>query len=103
MAGLNDLLSWVDNKRRVMGRNLSDLVHNPTDALPMIAERAGETLIDHFKDPMNFVGGGVGHIAYHGSPHKFDKFKTEAIGTGEGAQAYGHGLYLAESPDVAKE
>jgi hypothetical protein len=39
---------------------------------------------------------------YHGSPHKFDKFDASKIGTGEGAQAYGHGLYLAESPDVAK-
>ena len=40
--------------------------------------------------------------AWHGSPHKFDKFSTEAIGTGEGAQVYGHGLYFAESKDVAK-
>jgi hypothetical protein len=39
---------------------------------------------------------------WHGSPHKFDKFDSSKIGTGEGAQAYGHGLYLAESPDVAK-
>jgi hypothetical protein len=39
---------------------------------------------------------------YHGSPHKFDKFDASKIGTGEGAQAYGHGLYLAESPKVAK-
>jgi hypothetical protein len=38
---------------------------------------------------------------YHGSPHKFDKFDSSKIGTGEGAQAYGHGLYLAESPGVA--
>ena len=39
---------------------------------------------------------------YHGSPHKFDRFDSSKIGTGEGAQAYGHGLYLAESPSVAK-
>ncbi len=39
---------------------------------------------------------------YHGSPHKFDKFDMNKIGTGEGAQAYGHGLYFAESPEVAK-
>ena len=45
----------------------------------------------------------VGATAWHGSPHLFDKFKSEAIGTGEGAQAYGHGLYLAEAPAVAKE
>ena len=41
--------------------------------------------------------------AYHGSPHDFDKFSTAQIGTGEGAQAYGHGLYFAESEDVARK
>ena len=40
--------------------------------------------------------------AYHGSPHDFDKFSMSKVGTGEGAQAYGHGLYFAESEDVAK-
>ena len=40
---------------------------------------------------------------YHGSPHKFDKFDMSKIGTGEGAQAYGRGLYFAESPEVADE
>jgi len=40
--------------------------------------------------------------AYHGSPHDFDKFDLSKIGTGEGAQAYGHGLYFAESPGVAQ-
>lgn len=39
--------------------------------------------------------------AYHGSPHNFEKFDLSKIGTGEGAQAYGHGLYFAESPEVA--
>jgi hypothetical protein len=39
---------------------------------------------------------------YHGSPHDFDQFSTEKIGTGEGAQAYGHGLYFAEHEGVAK-
>lgn len=42
-----------------------------------------------------------GMIAYHGSPHTFDKFSLDKIGTGEGAQAYGNGLYLAEHPNVA--
>jgi hypothetical protein len=45
----------------------------------------------------------IGMTAWHGSPHKFDKFSLDKIGTGEGAQAYGHGLYLAESPEVGKE
>ena len=41
--------------------------------------------------------------AWHGSPYKFIEFDSCKIGTGEGAQAYGHGLYLAENPKVAKE
>ena len=40
--------------------------------------------------------------AYHGSPYDFDRFSLEHVGTGEGAQAYGHGLYFAENPEVAK-
>jgi hypothetical protein len=39
---------------------------------------------------------------WHGSPHKFDKFDSSKIGTGEGAQAYGHGLYLAEAKDTGQ-
>jgi len=40
--------------------------------------------------------------AYHGSPHNFDRFDMSKIGTGEGAQAYGHGLYFAGNEAVAK-
>ena len=40
--------------------------------------------------------------AYHGSPYDFDQFDISKIGTGEGAQMYGRGLYFAESPDVAR-
>jgi hypothetical protein len=39
---------------------------------------------------------------YHGSPHQFEEFDASKIGTGEGAQMYGRGIYLAENPDVAK-
>ena len=48
--------------------------------------------------------------AYHGTPHTFaaepgapfGRFRTSAIGTGEGAQAYGHGLYFAGKKEVAE-
>jgi hypothetical protein len=40
--------------------------------------------------------------AYHGSPHDFERFDLSKIGTGEGAQAYGHGLYFAENEGTAK-
>lgn len=44
----------------------------------------------------------LGFRAYHGSPHDFDRFSLDKIGTGEGAQAYGHGLYFAENEAVAQ-
>ena len=40
--------------------------------------------------------------AWHGSPFRFDRFSTENIGTGEGAQAFGWGLYFAGDKAVAR-
>lgn len=70
---------------------------------------------------MSVMGGGVGSSramnnptgrggidlalnAWHGTPHNIQgKFDINKVGTGEGAQAYGHGIYFAENPNVAKE
>jgi hypothetical protein len=41
--------------------------------------------------------------AYHGSPHSFDRFDISKIGTGEGVQSFGHGLYFAENEGVARD
>jgi hypothetical protein len=41
--------------------------------------------------------------AYHGTPHTIQgQFDIKKVGTGEGAQAYGHGMYFAEAPAVAE-
>lgn len=40
--------------------------------------------------------------AWHGSPHDHNGFSTEYIGEGEGAQAYGWGMYFAGSKSVAE-
>jgi hypothetical protein len=42
-------------------------------------------------------------IAYHGSPYIFDKFDISKLGTGEGSQAYGHGMYFAENMPTARQ
>lgn len=47
------------------------------------------------------IGNTYFQSAYHGSPHKFDEFSLDAIGTGEGAQAHGWGLYFAANKDVS--
>jgi hypothetical protein len=60
--------------------------------------------------PRGYARDQSGAIVWQGSPHKFapepgaplGRFRADKIGTGEGAQAYGHGHYLAEAKDVAK-
>ena len=45
----------------------------------------------------------MNQTAWHGSPFRFDRFSTENIGTGEGAQVYGWGLYFAGNKAVARD
>ena len=40
--------------------------------------------------------------AWHGTPHDFDGFDIGAIGTGEGAQVHGWGLYFAKERSVSE-
>jgi hypothetical protein len=49
------------------------------------------------------LGNAMGQVdVWHGSPHSFDRFSMDKIGTGEGHQAFGHGLYFTDLVDVAK-
>lgn len=60
------------------------------------SKRAHDQLVDEV------TSGVMGATAYHGTPYKFEKFDPKFIGQGEGAQAYGQGLYLAENPGIAR-
>lgn len=71
---------------------------------PQIAEgllAAGDAMPGMSKGGRYFVNQD-GKIVWHGSPHKFDKFDSSKIGTGEGLQAYGQGLYTAEQKKTAQ-
>lgn len=84
------------------------------------AARAGQTSFDPL-DALEVAGSGVtgGLLAparagkgvvlgagpirgYHASPYDFERFDIAKIGTGEGSQAFGHGLYIAENKGVAQ-
>lgn len=41
-------------------------------------------------------------VVFHGTPHTVDKFSLQKIGTGEGAQAYGWGIYFASRREIAE-
>ena len=105
---------------------LGTMVRNPSviaDALKGMAEKAtsgsqglGEVVGENMTLNPRKLAMALAHpkvaelTVYHGTPHTFPaaegaplgKFDASKIGTGEGAQAYGHGIYVAESPDVAK-
>ncbi len=69
-----------------------------TRAVPADASK-----IVQMPDGAQFVGPTTFSIrAYHGTPHKVDRFRTDKIGTGEGAQAYGWGLYFAENRGIGE-
>jgi len=86
----------------------------PVPVLSDVAGLAADALMyknkPESRNMLNFGLTGVGMLpfipalatAYHGSPYKFDKFDASHIGKGEGAQAYGHGIYFAETPKVAE-
>ncbi len=73
-------------------------------AVPRAIKRAGQDFVQSAGQTVSPI------TVYHGSPHKFPptaknplgEFDSTKIGTGEGAQAYGHGSYLAEAPGVAE-
>lgn len=105
-------------------RAANELLNTPSGTLPnpqnpeqqqnaltlLMSLYGGNALNPMARVPRNALAAGAvkaeanpqGFIAYHGSPHDFDKFDMSKIGTGEGAQAYGHGLYFAENEGVAK-
>jgi len=89
---------WINEQRAISeARGL----WNPETGLPTAAgvvDAAGQTA----QGILMGSAAPKGIRAYHGSPHDFDAFDTSKIGTGEGAQAYGHGLYFAENEGVAR-
>ena len=68
-------------------------------AIPMMALPG---TVAGVKKGANALADAVGGFrVYHTSPHNFDKFDLDKIGTGQGAASYGHGFYAAESPAVS--
>lgn len=72
------------------------------------ADRLGVSPAELFaKHPLNIAAEDVAgeHLdqpAFHGTPHTVDRFTTQKIGTGEGNQSYGWGMYFAGNRDVAE-
>ena len=119
MPTLADIYSAIDSAKR----KGSDLIRNPGASLQQMAgygmDRANAAR-DQLYEATEAEGIGygpktkalaqqmagaynpIGITTWHGSPHIFQKFDMSKLGTGEGAQAYGSGMYTAVNPLVAK-
>ncbi len=91
---------WIPADAGIRNRTFYDRIRDAKDALgrkiaPLLGLDFDEMAKDESKGILRQM------LVYHGSPHTFEKFDASKIGTGEGAQAYGHGLYFAESPETA--
>ncbi len=101
---MNDPSTVSAQNTQALNSNLMNMIQGSTNAahdmssvVPQVAQQGQQDLTQLM------MGLGPLMTVYHGSPHAFDRFDSSKIGTGEGAQAYGHGLYFAENPDVGKK
>ena len=114
-GGIGGLVKGAVTKGPQMLSKTGDLIEGAGDAAKARMAEGGVTLNSGVDpDPaIAAVGDAVakfraptekepGVIAFHGSGADFDEFSLEKIGTGEGAQAYGYGLYFTDSEDIAK-
>jgi hypothetical protein len=89
--------------RQLAGETEARAVQKRMDMTP--EERAARPFYADFDVPeadqiVRYLDGPSAMVTYQGSPHKFDALDPTKIGTGEGAQAFGHGLYVAQDPRV---
>ena len=118
--GAGPQAQYTENVAANLGQNVVGNLVAPK-ALPAVAQMAGQgaAATGRFVAPkagqlaeqyMVRTGGILPLDVYHGSPHTFPptarnplgEFDASKIGTGEGNQSYGHGIYTAENPNIAK-
>jgi hypothetical protein len=110
---------WAQNAVRGAAGKVGDIVMAPRRAMDqgmttadatdwagdVATTMAGTGGLGAARGALGTAGGKLvqpqGIRAFHSSPHDFDKFDFSKIGTGEGAQVYGHGGYFAENPAVS--
>ena len=88
-------------------RTGSDPTFNPNEEAINFAQNVmggGVGTSAAMKAPTGQGGKDLAMNAWHGTPHEIEgNFSLGKVGTGEGAQAYGHGIYFAENPAVAQQ
>ena len=97
---VNNLL-YVNTKKinRIVTSNRQQIAQPITNRFISTNSIPTEVDLDKLRKQHNYQ---YYQSAWHGSPHDFDTFDLGAIGTGEGNQAHGWGLYFAKDKKVSK-
>jgi hypothetical protein len=91
IKGMEWIADWLEKKTEA-----------ETYAVLMGARRAIERGTGDLVERLIGVASPTLQRVWHGTPHNVDKFDTGKIGTGEGTQAYGWGLYFASKKEIAE-
>jgi site-specific DNA-cytosine methylase len=92
----------IENDRAILKPTISEKPIQSSDIITS-AKPAPDAVIKPFSNALVSSAGLINFLpAYHGTPFEVDKFSTAKIGTGEGAQAYGWGLYFAQAKAVGE-
>ena len=96
---VNNLL-YVNTKKinRVVTSNRQQIAQPITNRFISTNSISTEVDLDKLRKQQNYQ---YYQSAWHGSPHDFDTFDLGAIGTGEGNQVHGWGLYFAKDKKVS--
>ena len=103
---LPGLIAGAVNAFTAPGRVSTQGFDAPEEALNLATNvfGGGITTGKMMRNPTGVGGKDLALNVYHGTPHEIKGgFDLAKVGTGEGAQSFGHGMYFAENPAVAKD
>ena len=99
--------------KQAVSQNISDIQRGDTNAIAArqqttgrlenyLVEQATQGVQNRAMQDVRYKMVPNGTNLYHGSPHTFDKFSTNNIGSGEGNQSFGWGLYFTDNKGIGE-
>lgn len=99
--------------KQAVSQNISNIQRGDTNAIATrqqttgklenyLIEQATQNVQNTMAQDVRYKMVRNGTNLYHGSPHEFSKFSTDNIGSGEGNQSFGWGLYFTDNKGIGE-
>lgn len=97
------LMEKIDDVYTVLGEDRANLIVEWGEQYRDYVANQQTKELKTYADPIIIFDGNVfTQRAWHGSPYEFDSFDLGAMGSGEGNQAHGWGLYFAKDKRISE-